>query len=311
LAQSADVDNDITRYLKMFFESGAMPAGMLSADVPITPEEAARMRETWNEHYGGVDNWVDPVIMEQGVSYQRLALSFDEMGFEALDARNESRIAAPFGVPLILLETRSSLSGSTFSNKEEARRLFWEDTMSWELGLFESEYQYYLNPQDGSFVAFDLASVPALQRNMPELVTAAKMLWDMAVPLNIAAATVGLKLADMVETGDIGYLPINVMPAESAQAMIDARTAPAQMPFGQNKPPAEPSGERGDTEAGAPAGDEDEEEERRDEKAWTPGAKAQHWKRFDRIAQSWERKFTQAAADVFEQERRDLLALED
>jgi uncharacterized protein with gpF-like domain len=47
----------------------------------------------------------------------------------------------------------------------------------------------------------------------------------------------------------------------------------------------------------------------RQSKGWSPEAKARHWKRFDRIAASWEPKFEDAARRVFEKEKRDLLAL--
>jgi len=88
---------------------------------------------------------------------------------------------------------------------------------------------------------------------------------------------------------------------------VDARTSMAGT-FGQQNQPSG-QGESSGSEAGSPAPEEGEEDERRDEKSWTPAAKAQHWKRFDRIAQSWERRFSETAADCFEQERRDLLAL--
>jgi len=299
MAQTADVDNEITRYLKLFFQEGAMPAGMLTFDENwLLPEDVARIRERWKETYGGVSNWTDPVVMEKGGKWQQLSLSFDQMGFEALDGRNEARIAAPFGVPLILLETRSALSGSTFSNKQEARKMFWQDTMVPEMRLFESEYQYFLNPKDGSFVMFDRSNVPALQQNIPELVAAALQLWQMGEPRNRAYSIVGLPVQELDETGDVGYLPINVMPVLGVVAapMIDVT-------------PTAPALESGEDEGESPAPEEDEEEERREGKSWTPEAKAQHWKRFDRIAQSWERRFEAAAASVFEKELRDLLAL--
>jgi len=307
MAQTADVDNDITRYLKMFFQSGAMPAGLLSTDESYLDEmDIARMRERWLEKYGGVDNWTDPVIMEKGMKYQQVGLSFDEMGFEALDGRNESRIAAPFGVPLILLETRGALSAATYTNKAEARKMFWQDTMVPEMRLFESEYQYYLNPEDGSFVMFDTSKVPALQQDIAQLVEAAYKLWSMGEPRNKAYGIVGLPVQDVDPTGDVGYLPINVMPVLGTVAapMIDVTPDKPQIESGDTE-----STESGDTEAGSPAAEEDEEEERQEGKGWTLDAKAQHWKRFDRIAQSWERKFADAAADVFEKEKRDLLAL--
>ena len=47
LAQSADVDNAATAYLKQFFDYGAMPPGMLTFDVPMEDADVAQARNRW------------------------------------------------------------------------------------------------------------------------------------------------------------------------------------------------------------------------------------------------------------------------
>lgn len=163
MARSADVDNSITHFLKLFFDHGVMVPGMVSIDDPITDEISAGIRERWKEIYGGYYRWAEEVgVLGRGARYQRIGLSFDEMGFDAQDQRNETRILGPFGVPPILIGSRVGLERSTFSNYEEARKAFWEDTMVPESRLFETDYQYYLN-DGGAFVAFDYTQVPAFQ----------------------------------------------------------------------------------------------------------------------------------------------------
>lgn len=162
-AHSGDVDNDLTKFLRLFFKAGAMPSGLLTFDVPMEDDDVAAARRRWNEVYGGYENWAEEsvAVLDQGGKYQRIGLSFQEMDVSAIDARNESRITGPFGVPLTLIESRPQLVQSTYSNKETDRLIFWEDTMEPELAWWQSDWQYYLQGDDGAFVMYDLSSTPA------------------------------------------------------------------------------------------------------------------------------------------------------
>jgi len=120
-ARSVDVDNQVTRFLKLFFDKGAMPPGLLSYDYELDDEDIARARERWQEQYGGVANWTDVAVLDKTGKYQRLGLTFDEMGFEGLDERNEARISGPFGVPPILIGARAGLKHATYCLPAMAR----------------------------------------------------------------------------------------------------------------------------------------------------------------------------------------------
>jgi len=210
LARSADVDNDITAFIKLFFERGAMPSSYLRFDKPMIESQLARARERYMEVYGGYRNWTDILVMDSGGEVKPMSMTFDEMGFDALDERNESRILGPFGVPPILLGTRTGLNRSTYSNAQEARKAFWEDTFLPEMRLFEVEFQYRLQTPDGGWVRFDTSGVPALQRDVPKLADTAYRLWTMGVPANRALQAVGLDVGE-VPGGDTAYLPLAVV----------------------------------------------------------------------------------------------------
>jgi len=241
IAQSGDVDNQVTTFLKVFFQQGTMVSTVLNFDVPLDEATIARIRERWKEIYGGAANWHEVGVLDQGGKAQRLGMTFAEMGFEQLDDRNESRILAPFGVPGILIGSRSGLARSTYSNFLTARTAFWEDTFVPELRGFEVEYQYAVGGSaDGAFPAYDLSRVPGLQKDVPKLVEAANKLWSMGVPANVALQTVGLRV-EAIPGGETGYLPVTLAPVGAA--------APAA------KPPAAAAGE-GDMGDGANAEDE-------------------------------------------------------
>ncbi|MBK8023509.1 MAG: phage portal protein [Chloroflexi bacterium] len=191
-ARDADTDNAITAFIKMVFERGAMPLGMLRFNTELTETAADDARRRFMERYGGADRWFDPVVMDQGGGYERIGMTFEELGFDVLDARNEARILSVFGVPPILLGTRYGIAHGTYSNYEEARRQFWQDVLVPELRMLEDDDRRLLTRADGATVLYDLSVVPALQADTPALVEAAHRLMQMGVPTNRALAAVGL-----------------------------------------------------------------------------------------------------------------------
>ncbi len=220
-SRTANVDNAITDFIKIFFEKGAVVPGLLSTEQILTPETVGMLKERWNDVYGGYKNWTDIGVIDKGTKYERIGMNFQEMSFAEQDERNEARICGPFGVPISLLDTRSGLKASTFNNKENDRRMFWEDIMLPEIGLFEDDYQYYLNTDDGAFVKMDYSGVPALQRDIPKAVEAAYKLWTMGETRANAYAITGIKPVGDTPGADTSFLPINVMPIGSEE---DAET---------------------------------------------------------------------------------------
>lgn len=201
-SQSADVDNMVTDFLNLFFQRGALLTGVLSFDQPLKETVVDTILERWEKKYGGYKKWGTGVL-DRGGKYERTGLTFEEMGFNELDARNECRILGPFGVPPILIGSRVGLERSTYSNYEGARKAVWEDTLVPELRLFEVEYQKHLNTED-AFVKFDTSQVPALQKDLPVLVSAAYSLWQMGVPANQALEATGLRIGKVPE-GDLPF----------------------------------------------------------------------------------------------------------
>ncbi len=199
-AQSVDVDNMITGFLNIFFKRGAMVTGVLKYDIPINEDIADRALERWNEKFGGYKSW-QIGILDRGASYERVSLTFEEMGFEGVDGRGETRILGPFGVAPILVGAKIGLEASTYSNYEAARQAVWEDTLIPESTLFEVEFQNRFDT-DTEFVQFDYSQVPALQRALPRQVDAAYTLVQMGVPPNQAMRAAGLRIGK-IPGGDV------------------------------------------------------------------------------------------------------------
>jgi len=258
-ARSADVDNKITEFLKVFFARGTAVNQVMEFEAILDDTDIARVRTRYEEVYGGVDNWGKIGITDGGGKLRNLGYSFDEMGFEVLDERNEARILGVFGVPPILVGSRLGLMRSTYANYKEAYNSFWSDTMLHEAMLFEDDYAYYL--QDGdAWVAFDFSDVPAFQDDVAGQVAAWKELVMLGVPKTQAAAVVGLDLGDL-EDGDVAYMPTTLVPIAEAAANREAALAMLNKPPAEETPAEKPTPKAGQGD-GAPL---DAEDDTRDE----------------------------------------------
>ncbi len=292
MAQSGDVDNSITKFLKLLFDNKTMLGGVLKFNVPMQDEEVSRARRRWQEVYGGVENWGEVAVLDSGGTYEPFTPDFDKLNFKNVDSRNEKRIVGPFGVPGMLIGLQ--MDNSTFSNFEQADRVFWQNTFLPELRLYEAEFEYYLSEGD-AFPKYDVSGVPALQKNIPALVDAAHKMWTMGTPRAVAYGVVGLNVPE--SAGDqASYIPRSIVPVneDGTPIMPPPATSSSRAQAGLQpqvivhppilSPPAKKS-------------------------KWSTEEKAVIWKAVDDIAVSHEAAFGDGARERFEADKRAALAL--
>lgn len=301
-ARDADTDNSVTAFIKLLFDRGAMPMGILRFETSLSDDDADLAKRRFMDKYGGFERWNEPIVMDQGGNYERIGMTFQELGFEVLDARNESRILSTFGVPPILLGTRYGIAHGTYSNYNEARTQFWQDVLVPELRLFEDDDQVALTSSDGAYVLYDLSVVPALQVDTAKLVDAAHKMWTMGVPANRAFTAVGLIIED-VEGGDTPYIPKGVVDVREPSA--GASDEPADADADLESARANLRAEDGSPKAAAPDFQKDDAlvEGR------TTEDKARLWKAMDDIAVAHEPEFMDEAAAQFELDRREVMVI--
>jgi HK97 family phage portal protein len=230
IAKVTNVDNMVTTFLYTFFKRGGVGLSALKFQGALSDETIARLRNEWMEIYGGYDNWHKPIVLDQSGEYQSMTPPFDELGFELIDARDEYRMTMAFGVDGMLVGARASGTRNTFSNFEQADRGFWQNTMLPELRLFEVDYRYSIQGEDGAWCAFDTSDVPALRADVNVQSQSFGLLVDKGVPPYIAAQTVGLQL-ERYDGDDVSWLPMSVVPYE--QAIAPPAAPPPQLAPGK------------------------------------------------------------------------------
>lgn len=275
-ARSGDVDNAITDFLYRFFKSGTMMNVYVTYNTPMDPETMKATREKFQEIYGGYENWgVNVGVFDSGGKVERLGMNFNEMGFSDQDERNEARILMAFGVPGILVGSRSGLMRSTYSNYEQAQKAFWQNTMLNEIKMFDDDLRYYVQSTDGGFVALDTSDIKVLQQDKPALAQAY---------VNLVAS------GSMTQDQAAQWLGID-------------------LPASEQLPQATPAQSGGDVSDVT----EDERDGSKSTKAlrfaYTPEQKTAHWKAHDATARKWENDFMTCARHVFDRQRKAVLAI--
>lgn len=199
----------LDEFVSDFFENGGVPPFVLKVKFSVTPERAKEILNKWSETYGGARHWSKPALLDEDADIQPIGQSFEDIGLDSLIDRLELRICSALGVPPILVGTRFGLERSTYSNYAEARRAFWEDTMTPVITQIFEELNIDLLPEfgEGWNIEPDWSSVPAFQDD--DFAWAARAFQAGVITLNEARAAIGLP---PVVDGDRFYRPVNLVP---------------------------------------------------------------------------------------------------
>jgi HK97 family phage portal protein len=122
------------------FGNGARPSGILKAPGRLTAEVAERIKASWNAAHSG-PNSGRTAVLEEGMSFETIALSAVDAQFAEMRSFQISEIARVFRVsPVFLME----YGRATWSNSEEMARQFLQFTMLPWLREWEGAYRRVL-----------------------------------------------------------------------------------------------------------------------------------------------------------------------
>lgn len=144
----------------------ARPSGVLSTDKPIQDKAWARLKTDIAENWVGPRNWRKPVVLEDGLKWQQVALDPVDLDFVESSKLTAEQIVVTLGVPWVLL----CPTDATFANMDVARKVFYEDTVVPLLSDLAAELNRWLVPRfarngERLRLAPDWDQVEALQEN--------------------------------------------------------------------------------------------------------------------------------------------------
>lgn len=252
------ISNIMTDFLKAFFDTGAQPQHGLVLDkgVKVTPEKADDIKTKWGRRHGGLLKSIEPALLEGIIDVKRLSFDMNELAYQSLRDLTDVAICQAFGVSPLLVDAMAGMARSTFSNHEDARKGFYDETVGalWArlddvltLGLLRE-----FPNTDALSLEFDTSNIDALQPDR-----------DKKAPWVISAFSAGLlsnhqalKELDIAVPGvDDWYnrsISVDAIPADDplglAQAEQDAELAakiaaatPKQLPATTDPVPEDPT----------------------------------------------------------------------
>lgn len=235
-SRDIDTDNEATEWNMRLLQNNARPGMMIMFKGSMGDEQFKHLTEMMNEKYSGAMNAGKNIVLENvgdGADVKPYGFSPAEIDYIEGGREKARRICLAYGVPPQLLGIPGD---NTYSNYEQARLAFWEDTVIPYINRYTEEFNWFLfDENDQSVLVPDLDEIPALSPRRKEL-------WERAntsefLTINEKRETVGY---DEVEGGDVILVAASDIPLEMAgENMVNDANDPDKKPLKdpKKKPP--------------------------------------------------------------------------
>lgn len=129
-AVAVDTHNAAARWNKALLDNAARPSGALVYAGPegavLSDSQFERLKNELEQTYQGAVNAGRPLLLEGGLDWKAMSLSPKDMDFMEAKHTAAREIGLAFGVPPMLLGIPGD---NTYSNYQEANRVFWRSTV--------------------------------------------------------------------------------------------------------------------------------------------------------------------------------------
>ena len=171
-AYAIDQNNQSMIWMQSLLQNSARPSGALvtDKDKDLSDEQFARLKTQIEDQYSGARNAGRPMLLEGGLDWKQMGLSPVDMQIIETKFSSARDVALALGVPPQLLGIPGD---NTYSNYQEARLAFWEDTVIPLLDLIADDWNQWIADPQGVELRPDIDSVPAIADKR-------QTLWDMA-----------------------------------------------------------------------------------------------------------------------------------
>jgi HK97 family phage portal protein len=150
-ACAVDTHNAAAKWNKALLDNAARPSGALVYDGPdgavMSDTQFERVKKELADLYQGSANAGRPLLLEGGLDWKAMSLSPKDMDFMEAKHSAAREIALAFGVPPMLLAIPGD---NTFSNYQEANRVFWRQTVLPLANRIGAALAQWLSPSFGA-----------------------------------------------------------------------------------------------------------------------------------------------------------------
>ncbi|KAF1055043.1 MAG: hypothetical protein GAK34_00630 [Delftia tsuruhatensis] len=147
------------------FRNGARLSGVLQTPNILDDNSAARIGDSWRSQFSGTENIGKTAVLENGLTYQQLAMSLEDAQWIAAQQFTVVEVARLFRVPPTMLQ---DLSHASYSNTAELGSQFVRYSLQRWLAMWEAEISRQLLGPMGRKRYLAEHSVEGLLRGNPE-----------------------------------------------------------------------------------------------------------------------------------------------
>lgn len=161
------LEDEQKNYLVEMLNNLRLPGMILKVPAGLTPDERADIEARIYDQAGKGRRGRALLVEGEGIDVEVLNLLKD-LDWPGYSQMTESRLCMAFGVPPILVGARVGLERATYSNYQEAKKTFWEDTMVSGLEAVSDCLTRSLLYDEGIvdlLLRFDLSNVKPLQED--------------------------------------------------------------------------------------------------------------------------------------------------
>ena len=170
-AYGVDQHNESMVLMQSLLQNSARPSGALQSEDAMSDDNYNRLKAQLEDQYQGSRNAGRPMLLEGGLKWVQMGMSPRDM--EILETKYSSArdVSLAFGVPAQLMGIPGD---NTYSNYQEARLAFWEDTV---IPLVERQADNWTNSLGEDFGGLE---VRADYDHVPAIAGKKNTLWEMA-----------------------------------------------------------------------------------------------------------------------------------
>jgi HK97 family phage portal protein len=247
LAAEVGADNEATKLVGSLLANYATPGLVIKTKVPITDKETAkRLKRQFQSQFGGSHRG-EPAVLDSDADVVPLSFNLSQLEFPSLRNITETRVAAAYGVPALLVGLEAGISRGARATIQEQREFFTETTLSnyWRRYGDAMSEQVAISFGEGTVCRFDTRKVKALQRQAAEEASKVKDAFQLgAATLDQYLDSLGLDPLPG-DAGKVLYVPntVNVTHVSDLATMTDLTVEQARQDARPPQPPAMPPGQ--------------------------------------------------------------------
>lgn len=151
MRNSLGVQMATEEYAGKFFASGAQPSGVLKHPGALGDTAYDRIKDSWAETHGGLENAHKTAILEEGMEYQQISLPPEDAQFLQTRQFGISDVARMYNIPLHMLNELSRSTNNNIENQSLGYVIYtvrpwlvrWEQSMQKNLFLSSQRGKYF------------------------------------------------------------------------------------------------------------------------------------------------------------------------